>query len=157
MVGMLDFGGSVRILKLMDEELRKEVAKYFRLSEYDLIKWLETINLIRNICCHNRNFIDFSLRTKLPINEKIKPFLYSHSEKKKIIYTNKVALPILMIVYLVKAIIKIGKLMKSVQKFATSDSEAQKIGFENKNSIGIKRVNLSGSAQNFVCIIFKGF
>lgn len=62
-----------------------------------------------------------------------------------------------MIVYLVKAIIKIGKLMKSVQKFATSDSEAQKIGFENKNSIGIKRVNLSGSAQNFVSIIFKGF
>lgn len=33
--------------------------------------------------------------------------------------------------------------MKSVRKFATSDSEAQKIGFENKNSIGIKRVNLS--------------
>lgn len=31
--------------------------------------------------------------------------------------------------------------MKSVRKFATSDSEAQKIGFE--NSIGIKRVNLS--------------
>lgn len=38
MIGMLDFGGSVRILKLMDEELRKEVAKYFKLSEYDLIK-----------------------------------------------------------------------------------------------------------------------
>lgn len=146
MVGMLDFGGSVRILKLMDEELRKEVAKYFKLSEYDLIKWLETINLIRNICCHNRNFIDFSLRTKPPINDRIKPFLYSHSEGKKIVYTNKVALPILMIVYLVKAInprYDIGKLMKSVRKFATSDSEAQKIGFENKKSIGIKRINLS--------------
>lgn len=39
----------------------------------------------------------------------------------------KVALPILMIVYLVKAInprYNIGKLMKSVRKFATSDSEA---------------------------------
>ncbi len=51
-----------------------------------------------------------------------------------------------MIVSLVKAInprYDIGKLMKSVRKFATSDSEAQKIGFENKNSIGIKRVNLS--------------
>ena len=132
MVGMLDFGGFVRILKLMDEELRKEVAKYFKLSEYDLIKWLETINLIRNICCHNRNFIDFSLRTKPPLNEKIKSFLYSHSEGKKIVYTNKVALPILMIVYLVKAInprYDIGKLMKSVRKFATSDSEAQKNRF----------------------------
>ncbi|GET12192.1 hypothetical protein SN811_06920 [Ligilactobacillus agilis] len=78
--------------------------------------------------------------------KKIKPFLYSHSEGKKIVYTNKVALPILMIVYLVKAInprYDIGKLMKSVRKFATSDSEAQKIGFENKKSIGIKRVNLS--------------
>lgn len=42
----------------------KIIATKFNTNQTELLSWLECLNLIRNICCHNSNLVNIKLTTK---------------------------------------------------------------------------------------------
>lgn len=137
MVNLLTLGESIWILELMSKTNRETIANEFECSVDELISWLKCINLIRNICCHNENLIDFKLKTKPPIPKwvKEKEILYSVTQKDgSITYTNAVALPLSIIITLMKTInskYRLEDLNYSLSKLTPTNQMAKQYGFKN--------------------------
>ncbi|CAH0417168.1 Abi family protein [Periweissella fabaria] len=100
LVNTFTLGQSIHILKLMNNDNRKKIAEDFNCTFKELISWLDCINLIRNICCHNGNLIDLTIRTKPKVPSGAESFIQINDNEA----TNKIALPIVIIVYLIKEI-----------------------------------------------------
>ena len=94
MVNSLTFGQVVSLLELMSVKNLTQISKQFSCNNSDLLSWLKCINLVRNICAHNSNIIDIKLRTTPTIKEEWKEALL---EYKSGVYSNRIALPILII------------------------------------------------------------
>lgn len=76
MVNTLTFGQSIYLFKLMSPDKRKKLSEnLFHLRVDKLIKDLELLNLIRNICCHNGDLIDISLKTMPKIPKRYQKYL----------------------------------------------------------------------------------
>ena len=63
-------GDVVKIVELMNTTHQKKLAKCYDCTPEELISWLGCLNLIRNICAHNSNLVDITLKTK----PKSRPF-----------------------------------------------------------------------------------
>lgn len=143
MINLLTLGESIWILELMSKSNRAAIADEFECSVDELIGWLKCINLIRNICCHNENLIDFKLKTKPSIPKWVKEskILYSITQKDgSIKYTNAIALPLSIIITLTKTInnkYRLNDLKFSLSKLTTSDQLAKQYGFKD-----IEQMNL---------------
>lgn len=137
MVNLLTLGESIWILELMSKSNREAIANEFECSVDELIGWLKCINLIRNICCHNENLIDFKLKTKPSIPEwvKEKEILYSVTQEDgSITYTNAIALPLSIIITLTKTInskYRLEDLNYSLTKLTPTNRIARQYGFKN--------------------------
>lgn len=76
MVNTLTFGQSIYLAKLMLPEKRNELTnKFFHSRMTHLVKNLELLNLIRNICCHNGDLADISLKTMPKISNRYNEYL----------------------------------------------------------------------------------
>lgn len=96
----------------MKPKLRKLIADYFNCTTDELFSWLECLRLIRNICCHNGNLADLQLkiRPRAPrefINQKILytiPIKDHDGNLRRWLITNRIALPLAIIVHLMRCI-----------------------------------------------------
>lgn len=68
----LTLGESIHIYKLMSKNNRDQISTYFGCKTDELVSWLDNINLIRNICCHNGLLADFKLKTKAKVPVEFK-------------------------------------------------------------------------------------
>lgn len=138
-VNELTIGESIHILKLMSKSGRKVIADQFGCTVDSFISWLDCINLIRNICCHNGNLIDLELRTKPipPQDYKNHLIVLNNGERERC--TNKIALPILIISVLMSSInmkYKFEELHTSLfQLCSKKDEVAKSYGFKDINAI----------------------
>lgn len=69
-IDLLMLGDVVKIVELMNTTHQKKLAKCYDCTPEELISWLGCLNLIRNICAHNSNLVDITLKTK----PKSRPF-----------------------------------------------------------------------------------
>lgn len=75
MVNTLTFGESIHIIKLMSRRKRETIANFFNLDVVTFIKWIDLLNLIRNICCHNGDLVDIKLKTNPIVPRKYRQYL----------------------------------------------------------------------------------
>ena len=135
MINVLTLGDSIHILKLMSKSSRREIASVFGCKTKELINWMECLNLIRNICCHNGNLIDFKLKTTPVIPSEYQDSLYCYHSSRRLIYTNRIAVVICIILKLMKAInskYQFHRLRNSITSFANDDAAANIYGFKDK-------------------------
>lgn len=136
MVNLLTLGESIRILELMSKKNREAIANQFNCKVDELIGWLKCINLIRNICCHNENLIDIKLKTKPSIPQWIesKDILYSVTQEDgSVQYTNAIALPLVIIITLMKTInskYRLDDLNKILSMLTPTNRIARQYGFK---------------------------
>lgn len=135
----LTIGESVHILKLMSKAGRSKIAEEFSCTVDELIDWLDCINLIRNVCCHNGNLIDLKLRTKPIPPSEYRNYLVVLVNKEREMCTNKIALPIFIIVFLMNAInprYKFEELHTSLFQLCNkNDKVAESYGFKSISAI----------------------
>ncbi|MDF7672292.1 Abi family protein [Lactobacillus sp. ESL0701] len=138
----LTLGETIHIYKLMSKTNRKEISNYFGCKTDELVSWLESINLIRNICCHNGLLADFKLRTRAKVPQEFK----FDSEKDMDIlfrlpdgnYTNSLAMQICIIVKLMGKINNkyiFSDLKKAIFKLIDNTTTANYYGFTSKEAI----------------------
>ncbi len=137
----LTLGTSIHLYKLMNKSNQREISDYFDCKTDELVSWLESINLIRNICCHNGILADFKLRTRAKVPAKYKSnnslgdiLVKSDSG----IYTNRLAFQLCIIV---KLMAKINNnyhyldLKIAVNKLLDDCTTPMYYGFQNKSVI----------------------
>lgn len=103
----------------------------------ELYAWMQMLNLVRNICAHNSNFIDLHFISSVPIKKKWKEYLYIHGKEQNII-TDRIAVPIIIIKYLMDQInpsYRFNSIRNILNKLIENDQEANYYGFKSKQSV----------------------
>lgn len=141
-VNAITFGESIYLVKLMTPDRRMQVSKeLFHLKPNRLIRNLELLNLIRNICCHNGNLAGLSLKTMPKIPNKYRKYLNMRNGN----YPHRLAVVIIALMDLMYPLNKKYK-FKDLQKTLNllceapeQDSSylARKMGFKDKSSINL--------------------
>lgn len=143
MINTLTLGESIHIIKLMSKKRRKEIADFFHLNVDVLINWLDLLNLIRNICCHNGNLIDIKLKTTPAIPTQYREYL-NLSDKDGKSLPHKFSMVVCVIFEFIKCINpkhKIHNIRNKLRNLCTmenlnKDKLAQDIGFKDFNCMG---------------------
>lgn len=129
LVNELTLGESIYLIKLMSEENRKSMANFFKTDIDSLMGWLECINLIRNICCHNGDLADIKLITVPHVPNRYKKYLRFYPNKG---FTNRLALPLCIILRLINNINEkyiLTPLFSAVHSLINSNVNAKYYGF----------------------------
>ena len=92
------------------------------------------------MCAHNSNLIDMKLKTTPIIREEWKELLF---ELKEGVYSNRVALPIIVIKYMIDAVdpkYRFGTIFNAFEKLIrNNDMQAKYYGLKNVEVINILR------------------
>lgn len=141
MVNTLSFGQSIYMVKLMLPQSRNVISKeFFHTNVNKLVKNLELLNLIRNICCHNGDLTDISLKTMPPVPSKYRQYLNMDGNN----YPHRLAIVVTVLLDLMYPLNKkdnfsnLKSILNSLCKIQGKDREkelAQKMGFKNKKAI----------------------
>ena len=129
-VNVLTFGQMVNMLELMSVRNLSKISNFFNCDNSELISWLKCINLVRNICAHNSNIIDFKFKTVPQLKDEWKNDLY---ELKPGVYSNRIALPFLIISYMMNKInpkYHFSDIVNSLDKLIKDDDTAKYYGFK---------------------------
>ncbi|MGX7145087.1 Abi family protein [Facklamia languida] len=136
-VNLLMFGNLVYMLEIMSRRNKEPIADYFNCSMNELYDWMKMLNLVRNVSAHNSNFIDMHFVSRVPIRQDWKEILYVSEEDENIV-TDRIAVPILLILYFMKQInpsYHIRKIKGILEKLIYTDIDAQYYGFKNKKAM----------------------
>lgn len=136
-VNLLMFGNLVYMLEIMSRRNKEPIAAYFSCSMEELYAWMQMLNLVRNICAHNSNFIDLHFISSVPIKKKWKEYLYIHGKEQNII-TDRIEVPIIIIKYLMDQInpsYRFNSIRNILNKLIENDQEANYYGFKSKQSV----------------------
>lgn len=140
MINTLTFGESIYLFKLMSKKNRKKVADMYHKRVNDMISWLELLNLIRNICCHNGDLVDISLKTMPKIPTKYHKYL--KIENGNLPHKAGIVICIVLeLMYEINPKYQVKKeIMPYIQKLCKlnpqyKDKAAESIGFRNYESI----------------------
>ena len=69
MVKIISFGELSNFYKLMNQKEREEIAKNFNIKEKELVKMIEIIAYVRNLCAHNERVYNNDFPTRFSIND----------------------------------------------------------------------------------------
>lgn len=141
---VLTLGELVFLYRRMSVNNKKIIATKFNTNQTELLSWLECLNLIRNICCHNSNLVNIKLTTKPKIPNEYKESLYSFDKKE----TNRLALTLVIIKRMMgsvnpkydytklnKTLLKLIKPQNDNIDSLTKDKNAQLLGFNKASDI----------------------
>lgn len=137
MVNALTFGQSIYLLKLMSPDKRKKLSEnLFHLKVDKLIKDLELLNLIRNICCHNGDLVDISLKTMPKVFKKYQKYL--NIDRGNYPHRLSVVIAVLLdLMYSLNPKYNFDYLVRKLEKLCEGNKNmlAQNMGFKNFKSI----------------------
>lgn len=146
----LTLGSTVHIYKLMSKKNKRKISNYFGCKSDELVSWLENINLIRNICCHNGTLCDFKLRTKAKVPTEVKE--QGILIKTKGNYTNRLAFQLCVIVKLMSKInpkYSYNDMKKALYSLINNKTTPEYYGFINKSAIDkLFKNNLNDISSN---------
>lgn len=135
MIDSLTFGDSVHLVQNMSPKNKRELARRFGCNSNELLSWLKCLNFIRNVCAHNSDLIDISIKTKPQPPQKFSNYLYQENNH----FTNKIAIAILIIKQLMENInpkYDFYQIYRALNKLSRGDeSSIKKLGFKDLNSL----------------------
>lgn len=139
-INFLSFGQMVNLLEMMSYKNLTEISNGFNCKNIELLSWLKCLNLIRNMCAHNANVIDLKLRTTPVIRESWKQHLF---EYKKDVFSNRIALPILIVLHFMNSINpkhkKIYEMTSSIYKLAKDEKLLNYYGLSSTDVLKINK------------------
>lgn len=138
MTNLLTFETTSTLIRLMSPENVEYFTKYFNCSRDELVSWLECLNFVRNICCHNSNLLDISLSTHAVAPKDYQEFLWFKNINGDISYTNKIALVIAIVVHMMYAInpkYRFDNIKRSFTSITRDiDGSIENLGFKDMDS-----------------------
>lgn len=136
MIDTLTFGDTVHLLKYMSPSNLRSISNKFDCKPSELLSWLECLNLVRNVCCHNSDLLDIQFKTKPSIPNKYRDQLFQLGNGH---YTNKIAIAIFIIQQLmlsVNSLYDFGEIEQSLYKIIDNkESLANSLGFSSCKAI----------------------
>jgi abortive infection bacteriophage resistance protein len=139
LVEILTFGDILNLYELMSDINRKEIARFYDCTNDELSSWLKNLKLIRNLAAHNSCILDTKFITKPMIRPEWNKFLFVFQTKNnKIVTTDRIAITIVIIKYLISKINEnygFGNFFTSFSKLIKENSEAHRYGFKDKHHI----------------------
>src|SRR5699024_10971889 len=106
-----------------------------------LLSWLKCLNLLRSMCAHNANIIDLKMHKTPMLLEEGMELLY---ELKEGAYSKRIALPIIIVKYMIEAIDKQYNFREIFGSFRKLIDKSQK----QANYYGLKSKEVLNSLQN---------
>ncbi|HHT7641814.1 TPA: Abi family protein [Streptococcus suis] len=141
-INLMTFGQIINLIELMSTNNIRQIAKQYDCSDAELLSWLKCLNLLRNMCAHNSSIIDLKMHTTPILREEWKELLY---ELKEGVYSNRIALPIIIVKYMMDAIDNqynfreiFGSFRKLIDK---SQRQANYYGLKNKEVLNCLQHN----------------
>lgn len=140
LINVFDFGTSVFLYNLMNEDLKKEIAVFYNCSHKELTNWINHINFVRNMCAHNSKIIDFSFYSKVTLRKRWTKNLYFYTNaQNELVLTNKIVVTLCVLKYLIPQInhvYSLDKIFEELEKLTNkNDDLAMKFGFKDYDSI----------------------
>lgn len=136
MIDALTFGDTVNLLKYMSKTNLKAISESFDCTPSELLSWLECLNLVRNVCCHNSDLLDIKFKTKPMVPANYAENLY---HVKTGHYTDKIAIAIFIIQQLMLSVnsnYDFGAIEQALYNIiGQSDEAAHTLGFADGKSI----------------------
>ncbi|MBZ5995341.1 Abi family protein [Leuconostoc gelidum subsp. gasicomitatum] len=80
-MNILTFGQMCNIIFCSKNEIVREIALNYKCTNKQLISWLGTLNLVRNVCAHNGNLVNISLKTKPILNNELENKIHFTDEE----------------------------------------------------------------------------
>lgn len=135
-ITLLMFGSLVQMLDIMSRKRLAVISGYFNCTNDELVSWMKCLNLIRNVSAHNSNLIDLKIKTPPLARPEWELYLY---EYKPNVTTNRMALPILILRYLMQQInprYQFDNINNAIQNLVGRDLEtANYFGFKTVQSV----------------------
>jgi len=75
-VNILTFGQMCSIIYCAKNEIVSEIANNYNCTNNELISWIGMLNLVRNVCAHNGNLVNISLRKKPLLNNELESYIF---------------------------------------------------------------------------------
>lgn len=136
MVDIVSFGEVIKLLDCMSTSNLKEIANHYACTKNELVAWMNLVKIVRNICAHNKNGIDFKIKTMPMVREEWKDFIFLFKDNSP---TNRIALVICIVIYLAHEInpdSSFDSICSPIEKLINnSDHIARRYGFKNAQSI----------------------
>lgn len=136
MIDALTFGDTVHLLKYMSKNNLTAISNQFNCTPNELMSWLECLNLVRNVCCHNSDLLDYQFITKPIVPQSYINDIYRNKNGK---FSNRIAIAIFIIQELMKSVnakYNFGAIEKSLSKIIGEREDlANSLGFANHKAI----------------------
>ena len=137
LINILTFGDLVKLIELLSISKLKKLAKqYGDISGEQLLSWLKTLNLVRNMCAHNSNLVDLKLKTTPNILSSWQSILYINNKGH---YTNRLASVLCIVDKLLGKIdseYNFRSIKVSLERIIDNDDTyCEMLGFKNKNAL----------------------
>lgn len=136
-MNILTFGQTCNLILCSKREIVTEIANYYHCTNNELTSWLGTLNLVRNICAHNGNLVNISLKTKPLLNQEIRNKIYFADEHTPVFKLGVIIMITKIMVRSVNSRYKWGDIRKSLKSLCVQtqgnnrDEMANIIGFKN--------------------------
>ncbi len=138
MTNLLTFETTSTLIRLMSDDNVEYFTDYFNCNRDELVSWLECLNFVRNICCHNSNLLDITLSTSALPPRDFKDNLWFKNINGRVSYTNKIALIIVIVVHMMYAInpkYRFDNIKRSFTSITRDvDGSIEKLGFKDMDS-----------------------
>lgn len=138
LINILTFGDLIKLLELISTNKLKKLAKQYGedITGEQLLSWLKTLNLVRNLCAHNSNLVDLELRTTPKIHNSWQNILY---KDEKGYYINRLASVLCIVDKLLGQIdsnYNFRSIKVSLEKIIDNDDTyCEMLGFKNINAL----------------------
>lgn len=144
-IEVLTFGEILDLYDLMSKNNKKAITGFYSLDPFTFKSWSENLKLVRNMAAHNSNIVDFKFITKPVIKSGWEQkLLHQIDEKGKKMYTNKIAITIMILEEIIPRIntkYPGGAIKKILRKLANKTDEGAKLlGFNAFESINKLKV-----------------
>ncbi|MGQ2287166.1 Abi family protein [Leuconostoc suionicum] len=140
-MNLLTFGQMCNIIFCSKNEIVREIALNYNCTNKELISWLGTLNLVRNVCAHNGNLVNISLKTKPILNNELKSKIYFTDKKHPIFKLGVIVMVTKIMVRNVNSRYQWDDIRRSLKSLCVQtqlnnrDEMANIIGFKNFNII----------------------
>lgn len=82
-VNILTFGQMCSIIYCAKKEILSEIASNYNCTNNEFKSWIGMLNLVRNVCAHNGNLVNISLKKKPLLNNELESYIFIDRDNHK--------------------------------------------------------------------------
>ena len=140
-LNILTFGEMVILLDILSKKNIKSITSTYECTANEFISWMGTLHLIRNICSHNSNIIDLSIKTEPLYKEEWNDFLFIFENDDNQKPTNRLAVVLAILkhfIFIINDKYKWNNIYNSINRISCNDDKKAKLlGFKDMEALKI--------------------